>query len=1002
MIPQHITLTNFLSYRNASLDFAGLHVACIAGPNGAGKSSLLEAIGWALWGQSRVATDDDVIHQGAMEARVTFEFRQGDHTYRIIRTRHRVQGTSLEFQVHTEAGYRVLTQRGVRATQLLICRHLKLDYDTFINSAYLRQGRADDFMLKRPSDRKQILADLLKLDHYDRLAERAKEQARQLKAELTMGQSHLDDMHQALGSYDATVQQLELIQAELQTLEQQQAEASQRQRQLRTLEQDYYQHQQQLELLRQQHQHLTTVDQRTTATLGDLKTQVDHGETVLAQAETIATGLATLEALEAEDAALNQQFQRYQTLRQRQQPLQADYEAQLQRLQAQVQRRRSQRKTIEAQLRELERILAQEAEVKAARQKLAAAKAHLKQLDGLQLQVEPLVQRRHQLEGDLRQAQTRLQTRLEELTATAEQLQTQQGQQGQLVATVQDVSKTLTYLERRRAYQEQVRERGLERRTFMETLQATQRNCEIQIAQVGQKLHLLTHPEAACPLCDRPLDHHHRTLVEERHRLEQQDLQEQIWVIREQLAASEREIQVLRQEYRAVEAELELYGPVLHKQGQLDAQMANQATVQAQLQRLEAERHRLQQCLEANSYATDLQAELRHIDQTLAQLAYDDRDHALVRGQVDRLRWADIKHHDIGQAKRRRRRLQAQHQQVTTALGEAQQALEALAQSPLKQELEQIDTAIAHLDYAVDRHQQVRQALAEAQPWRLKHQELEQVRQQHPQRRQQLATLEAQHQEQHQAQQTLTQQLATLEATLQSLGYDPQAVAILETEAQQYQQRRDALLAQIGALGQSLQHLEHLQHQLAQQQQHLTTLAQQHRVYQELAQAFGRNGIQAMMIENLLPQLEAETNRLLGRLSDHQLHVQFLTQRASKRRQAKLIDTLDILIADAQGTRPYETYSGGEAFRINFAIRLALARLLAQRSGTALQLLIVDEGFGSQDQQGCDRLIAAINAIAADFACILAVTHIPHFREAFQARIDVTKTAQGSELALFM
>jgi len=88
-----------------------------------------------------------------------------------------------------------------------------------------------------------------------------------------------------------------------------------------------------------------------------------------------------------------------------------------------------------------------------------------------------------------------------------------------------------------------------------------------------------------------------------------------------------------------------------------------------------------------------------------------------------------------------------------------------------------------------------------------------------------------------------------------------------------------------------------------------------------------------------------------------------------------MIDTLEILIADARGTRPYETYSGGKRL-INFAIRLALARLLAQRAGAALQLLIVDED-GTQDQEGCDRLIAAINAIATDFACIPHVTTCP-------------------------
>ncbi len=157
------------------------------------------------------------------------------------------------------------------------------------------------------------------------------------------------------------------------------------------------------------------------------------------------------------------------------------------------------------------------------------------------------------------------------------------------------------------------------------------------------------------------------------------------------------------------------------------------------------------------------------------------------------------------------------------------------------------------------------------------------------------------------------------------------------------------------------------------------------------------------MIENVLPQLEAQTNQILSRLTGNQLHVQFLTQKAGKgrsKKQTKLIDTLDIIIADAHGTRAYETYSGGEGFRINFAIRLALAKLLAQRAGTALQLLIVDEGFGTQDNQGCERLIAAINAIAPDFCCILAVTHMPQFKEAFQHRIEVTKTDQGSQITV--
>ncbi|MEM8780492.1 MAG: SbcC/MukB-like Walker B domain-containing protein, partial [Cyanobacteria bacterium P01_G01_bin.49] len=155
----------------------------------------------------------------------------------------------------------------------------------------------------------------------------------------------------------------------------------------------------------------------------------------------------------------------------------------------------------------------------------------------------------------------------------------------------------------------------------------------------------------------------------------------------------------------------------------------------------------------------------------------------------------------------------------------------------------------------------------------------------------------------------------------------------------------------------------------------------------------------------VLPELEAETNRILSRLTGNQLHIQFVTQRAgrsssSRKKSVKLIDTLDIIIADTEGTRAYETYSGGEAFRINFSVRLALAKLLAQRAGTSLQMLIIDEGFGTQDAEGCDRLVAAINTISSDFSCILSVTHMPQFKEAFQHRIEVYKTNQGSQLSL--
>jgi DNA repair protein SbcC/Rad50 len=129
------------------------------------------------------------------------------------------------------------------------------------------------------------------------------------------------------------------------------------------------------------------------------------------------------------------------------------------------------------------------------------------------------------------------------------------------------------------------------------------------------------------------------------------------------------------------------------------------------------------------------------------------------------------------------------------------------------------------------------------------------------------------------------------------------------------------------------------------------------------------------------------------------MSVRFATQAAYKdRRRDDLRETLDIQISDPAGTRDYEMYSGGEAFRVNFAVRLALSEVLARRAGARLQTLVIDEGFGSQDAQGRQRLVEAINLVRSDFALVLVITHIDELRDAFPARIEVEKTSRGSRV----
>jgi exonuclease SbcC len=198
-----------------------------------------------------------------------------------------------------------------------------------------------------------------------------------------------------------------------------------------------------------------------------------------------------------------------------------------------------------------------------------------------------------------------------------------------------------------------------------------------------------------------------------------------------------------------------------------------------------------------------------------------------------------------------------------------------------------------------------------------------------------------------------------------------------------YENDRDHLLALVARIQTALDRI--------------TALKEEEGVFSDLNKAFGRDGIQALLIDNALPQVESYANEMLLKMTGGRIHVSLETQRQSARGTS--IETLDIRISDELGTRDYEMYSGGEAFRVDFALRIALARVLAARTGSDLPTLIIDEGFGSQDQEGIDRLMEALTAVAPEFKLILVVTHIEELRERFDRRIEVTKDPQRGSLA---
>jgi len=383
--------------------------------------------------------------------------------------------------------------------------------------------------------------------------------------------------------------------------------------------------------------------------------------------------------------------------------------------------------------------------------------------------------------------------------------------------------------------------------------------------------------------------------------------------------------------------------------------------------------------------------------------------------EADEARVVDLDHEIASlepAVQRERTELARDHGGIDGALREAEQAAGAL---PVQREsLESVRARLSgsdiapeaggrlhvlmaeqsDLDYNRDAHERVHHLVLDLRPFELHHRELELAS----------SRLEAERAALSESERLLgdwqaraVESAAEVDAMRQSLAGLPQVrdrLAEVETRhlalIQQQRRHQQAL----GAVEQKLDDCARRRRERAGKEAALKKSAEERGIYEELAAAFSRRGIQALIIDHVIPEITEEANRLLARMTNNRLQVMMDTQRQTQR--GSLTETLDIRISDELGTRNYELYSGGEAFRINLALRIALSKLLARRAGAPLPTLVIDEGFGSQDAAALERLIEAINVIQSDFQCLLVITHLAELRDQFPVQIVVSKTADGA------
>ncbi len=182
MKPLKLYMRNFKSYGEETpvFDFEAFDIVLLTGENGNGKSSIADAIAWCIWGQCKGMTGrggmDDLVRTGADEMEVSLIFEEDGNQYKVIRKRDKRRGQSaLDLFIEDGGEFIPISGNRIDETQSKIQSLIKLDYDTYLCTAYLSQGKADMFATKKPNERKEVLAEILNLSSYDKLMSLSRE-----------------------------------------------------------------------------------------------------------------------------------------------------------------------------------------------------------------------------------------------------------------------------------------------------------------------------------------------------------------------------------------------------------------------------------------------------------------------------------------------------------------------------------------------------------------------------------------------------------------------------------------------------------------------------------------------------------------------------------------------------------------------------------------------------------------------------------------------------------
>ena len=964
MKPITLKVDNFMCFTSMNLTFKEDKVLCFTGENGSGKSAVFEAISWALWRETRL-NETDLIKIEAPSMDVTLTIILNNETYKIKRSLERetaIHQLSLYLLDKDTHQWIEISSKQASKTEEKLKSIIKFDYHAFINSSFFKQGEIESFITLTPTERKSFIAKILDLSDYDKLYHLAVSKIDSLELKAADLKQQIKDIEKNQFTLKSLKDDKQLILSKLNYLQADMEMILKEKKELETYFYNAKHIEEEQKLYMMLESKLKNDIMSSQEQLTALEKSINAYQEILSRSETIKDSYQNYLTLKKDVEILDQKELEYNKLREtlinkneQNYEKQKDAESEYKKLSLEID-------SLTEQLKEYKKIISRSASIQAAYMEFNALKARMLELNTQKEELQNVYTQIRMLSGDIEKSKAYIEGQITYLKEKQAELIKKIELKETFVADVETLKQSLNTLMAEQSGLEYLREKGAAQREIVFNKTNQKMFLELEFKQVEQEINsFYTNDQAS--------DHTDFALKKLESELE--TLKDEICRHSDDISHAESLIKSLKDAYKSKKKYLIKETNLKFQLKEAQTKLKNVEIDENELELINNKLSDLTLRLENGDIDKEKQTTIFLLEEKKARLEKDLIHYERTREKLIDLKDSPKNYSRLQEAQDAYDKIEKQLPYYTMSKRVLEKELKKLSETQ-EHKNSKTTQALEQLNYCFQEHFTLRQKLVKSQSKEYDYLCLQQAKQQLPlleKNKEYLlsiyhnASRELENNTKIKHYQINHQSIYSLDELEQKIISLEASYSRYNTELNRYNLELAKINEQIDLQQKKNDGYKDLHKKLEKSQKDISH-------YLEIANAFGQNGIQDIIIENSLPEMEEDTNELLSKLNSS-LRIRLKTSKSSKKSILK--DQLDVIIYDNSMNKVYEQLSGSEKFVMNLSLRIAISKLLMRSRQASLELLIMDDIITYQDNKSI--LANVVKLLSEEFSSTFIVTN---------------------------